>query len=471
MTATIQPTTGLPGLTAAVERYCAQRLFQAGPEVLIVGNPYRRTIGLEDLADRDFARPVTEAGFLEQRHLVVSRILCNAYESSMILLPEGGLGPVKPDFDAFYGENARRLRDAIWPDLERCSFGFLREAAAAPDVRTVEQLRAWFMAEVDAVGSPADGSGNNPEVTAAPLRGTMLAITQCRHAEEAAALYLFQLGLDALTEASAMARNLGGSYGPEQSALFKIFVDEFGYGVHSAKHSTIFRGLLRSIGLHPDVHAYWNFYLTSSLAGTSYFNHVSENHAGMFRYMGAVTYLEWLFAQGFADMGAMLRTVFGDRVDTRYCDEHAHIDVHHGRMTFEHLLLGFARTHGDAVIPDLVRGVEETKVLMRLGDEDFLAQIRWADNLDAHTTPGGATGGGTPRILRPGSPFVTRVYDEDTLLSVHDGDVDVYGWATHRPHRLGRGDALLVPRGRLHGLKAASASATVTAQPAVSPAR
>ncbi|WP_327001618.1 iron-containing redox enzyme family protein [Dactylosporangium sp. NBC_01737] len=449
----------------AVERYCGQRLFQAGPEVVIVGNPYRRTIGLEDLADRDFARPVTEAGFLEHRHLVMSRILCNAYESSMILLPEGSVGPVKADFDAFYGDEARRLRDAVWPDLERCSFGFLRDAAATPPVRTLEELRAWFMAEVNAVGSPADGSGNNPEVTAtAPLRGTMLAITQCRHAEEAAALYLFQLGLDALTEASAMARNLGGSYGPEQSELFKIFIDEFGYGVHSAKHSTIFRGLLRSIGLHPDVHAYWNFYLTSSLAGTSYFNHVSENHAGMFRYMGAVTYLEWLFAQGFADMGTMLRAVFGDRVDTRYCDEHAHIDIHHGRMTFEHLLLGFARVHGDAVIPDLVRGVEETKVMMRLGEEDFLAQIRWADNLDAHTTSGVTADGGETRHLKPDSPFVTRVYDEDTALVVGDGEVDVYAWATQRPHRLRRGDALHVPRGRLHGLKAATASATVTAR-------
>jgi quercetin dioxygenase-like cupin family protein len=40
--------------------------------------------------------------------------------------------------------------------------------------------------------------------------------------------------------------------------------------------------------------------------------------------------------------------------------------------------------------------------------------------------------------------------------------VDVYAWATDHPHRLGTGDVLLVPRGRLHGLKAASPEARLT---------
>src|SRR2546430_5471032 len=104
--------------------------------------------------------------------------------------------------------------------------------------------------------------------------------------------------------------------------------------------------------------------------------------------MAAGTDLEWLFAQGFCDTGAMLRAVYGDRVDTKYCDEHAHIDIHHGRMTYENLLLGFARAHGEAVIPDLVRGIEEIKLLMRLGDADFPAQIGWADPLDEYTKLG-----------------------------------------------------------------------------------
>lgn len=454
-------------LADAIGAYAAHRVFQAGPEVYIDGNPYKRPIGIPSQDDLDFAVPATEAQFLSQRQLVAGRILCNAYESDMILLPAAGLESAKEDFDEFYGDEVRRLRDTIRPDLERYAFGFLADSVRLPPVHTIDELQEYFLNEVSGAGSPVDGTGVNPAVDgAAALTGTMKAITECGHAEEAAALNLVQLALDALTEASAMARNLGGSWGVEQSELFKIFIDEFGYGVYPAKHSTIFKNMLASVGLRTDLHAYWNFYLTSSLVGTNYFNYLTEDHRGMFRYMAAVTYLEWLFAQGFANTGAMLRAVFGDRVDTKYCDEHAHIDIHHGRMTYENLLLGFARTHGEIVIPELVRGIEEIKLLMRLGDEDFLAQIRWADTLAEHTRLGrwmwtSAADDATVASLRPGDPFTTRVYDADRLVAVTEGEVDVYAWATDRPHRLAASDVLLVPRGRLHGLKAASYRAKV----------
>lgn len=454
-------------LAENVAAYASHRVFQSGPELYIDGNPYQRPIGLDELADADFTVPATEADFLSHRQLVAGRILCNAYESDMMLLPEAGLDSAREDFELFYGDEVRRQRDIIRPDLERYAFSFMADSVTMPPVRTIDDLQAWFMAEVSGAGSPVDRDGVNPAVDAvAPLTGTMKAITECTHAEEAAGFHLIQLAIDALTEASAMARNLGGSWGPEQSEMFKIFLDEFGYGVYSAKHSTIFKGMLASIGLRNHVHSYWNFYLTSSLVGTNYFNYLTEDHRGMFRYTAAVTYLEWLFAQGFANTGSMLRAVFGDRVDTKYCDEHAHIDIHHGRMTYENLLLGFARTHGESVIPELVRGIEEIKLLMRLGDEDFLAQIRWADTLEAHTGLGARmiTAGaddGMAVELRPGDPFGTRVFDNDRLIEVTSGEVDVHAWVTDRPHRLGTGDVLLVPHSRLHGLKAASPSARI----------
>ncbi|MEU8798217.1 iron-containing redox enzyme family protein [Spirillospora sp. NPDC048819] len=454
--------------SGALAAYCAQRIFQPGPEVYITGNPFRRPIGPPGAGDRDFSVPATEAEFLGAGQLVAGRVLCNAYESDMILLPPEGLAAAKDDFDLFYGDEVRRLRDTVRPDLERYAFSFLDDAVTVPPVRTLDELQEYFLAEVGGAGAPADASGNNPAVdAAAPVTGTMRAITECRHPEEAAALHLIQLALDALTEASAMARNLGGSYGVEQSELFKIFNDEFGYGVYGAKHSTIFKEMLASVGLRTDVHAYWNFYLTSSLVGVNYFNWLTEDHRGMFRYMAAVTYLEWLFAQGFADTGVMLRAVYGDRVDAKYCDEHAHIDIHHGRMTYENLLLGLARTHGELVIPELVRGIEDTKLLLRLGDADFRAQIAWADTLDDHAEAGAALASSglddaVTSTLRPDSPFCTGVYETDRLVEVTAGEVDVHAWATENPHRLGAGDVLLVPRNRLHGLKAASPEARVT---------
>ncbi|WP_141579605.1 iron-containing redox enzyme family protein [Actinomadura sp. WMMA1423] len=457
-----------PAAASALAAYCSQRIFRPGPEVYIEGNPFRRPIGPPGAGLRDFSVPATEAEFLGAGQLIAGRVLCNAYESDMILLPPAGLASAKDDFGLFYGDEVRALRDAVRPGLERYAYSFLDDAVTVPPVRTLDELQAYFLTEVSGAGAPADMTGSNPAVdAAAEVTGTMRLITECRQPEEAAALHLIQLALDALTEASAMARNLGGSYGVEQSELFKIFNDEFGYGVYGAKHSTIFKEMLASVGLRTDLHAYWNFYLTSSLVGVNYFNWLTEDHRGMFRYMAAVTYLEWLFAQGFADTGAMLRAVYGDRVDAKYCDEHAHIDVHHGRMTYENLLLGLARAHGELVIPELVRGIEDTKLLLRLGDADFRAQIAWADNLDRHTEAGAALASSAlddaeTSMLRPDSPFCTGVYDSDRLVEVTSGEVDVYAWATDHPHRLGTGDVLLVPRGRLHGVKAASPEARVT---------
>ncbi|MCP2335918.1 iron-containing redox enzyme family protein [Actinomadura rupiterrae] len=457
-----------PTTQSDLDEYGALPIFRPGPELYVEANPYRRPLG--ETGKAEFAEPATEAEFLSHRHLIASRILCNVYESEMVLLPEDGVGPVKGDFDQFYGPEVRRLHDAMRPSLERYSFGLL-ERLEAPPVRTVEELEAYFLGEVEGAGAPPDASGNNPAVDAAArLTGSMRAIVECPEPEDAARLNLIQLALDGLTEASAMAGNLAGFYGPEQSELFKVFTDEFGYGVYRAKHSTLFRGMVSSIGLRTDVHAYWNFYLTSSLAGANYFNYLTKNHRGVFRYMGAVSYLEWLFAQGFADMGTMLRTVFGDRADTRYTDEHAHIDIHHGRMTFENLLLGLARRHGEAVVPELVRGIVETKELLRLGDADFQAQIAWASSLDEHTRLGtklasSAADDGTATVLKPGDPFSTRVHDGDRLVEVTGGEAEVHAWATDTPHRLGAGETLLVPAGRLYGLRAAAPRAEVAVRP------
>src|SRR5919199_5982557 len=299
------------------------------------------------------------------------------------------------------------------------------------------------------------------EADAAEAPG-LQAIRRLARPEDGVDMLVIQLALDGLTEASAMARNLGGAYGPEQSELFKIFIDEFGAGVYDAKHSTIFEKLMASRGLKTDVHAYWHFYLTGSMAIINYFNYLTDDHRRFFRYAGALTFAEWTFAKFFTDLAAILRDLFGDAVDTHYCDEHGHIDVHHGRMTFENLLLGLARKHGDEVIPDLVRGVEEIRLLARLTDQEFIRQVTWADALDEHAERGRRLEAGAEleRVeLGPGHPFGTRTFDEPSLVSVESGALDLHSGGENRPFRLGAGEAMLVPAACLHGLRARGPSA------------
>ncbi|MGH9916474.1 MAG: hypothetical protein ACRD63_14445, partial [Pyrinomonadaceae bacterium] len=43
--------------------------------------------------------------------------------------------------------------------------------------------------------------------------------------------------------------------------------------------------------------------------------------------------------------------------------------------------------HGDAVIPDIVRGMEELQLLTALADDDFIAQVAFSGSLDNFKVP------------------------------------------------------------------------------------
>jgi quercetin dioxygenase-like cupin family protein len=436
-------------LADLVAEYASHHLFRNTPDAHVLGNPYRRPLYPETLDGIDFSRPIREGEFSSYGSLVANRILLNFYESESIILPASGLATARKDFEAFYDDELRQTALALRPELERYAFAFLDDAVDVAGTWTTDLLRTHFLRIVE----EADA-----EVTPG-----LQAIRRLGEPRDGVDMLLIQLALDGLTEASAMARNLGGSYGPEQSELFKIFIDEFGAGVFEAKHSTIFEKLIASRGLKTDVHAYWHFYLTGSIAIINYFNYLTDDHRRFFRYAGALTFAEWTFAKFFTDLAAILRDLFGDAVDTHYCDEHGHIDVHHGRMTFENLLLGLARKHGDDVIPDLVRGVEEIRLLARLTDEEFIRQVTWADELPRYAEEGRRPPAAAGAVVEtasvePGHPFGTRTYDEPTVVSVEAGEVELLVGGENPPFPLRAGDAMLVPAGCLHGLRARTRS-------------
>ena len=434
------------GLTEQARAYARSRLSTGEPTVLHGPNPYRRMLVPDAVAEIDFSRPLTADEAAGNRALSAHRLLGTFYEADTVLLPEQGLAELRDDFDLFYSEELRRLRESAISDLERFAYTFLPSEVDVTGAWTVDALDAYFQhaAKAAEVGESA----------------ALVAIEQSRRPEVAADTYLVQLALDGLTEASAMSKNLGGAYGPEQSALFKIFIDEFGYGVYESKHTTIFAKMLRSRSMATHVHAYWNFYLAGPLATNNYYYYLSRDHARFFQYAGAVTYAERVFAPGFVKMIRTYRGIFGEDVDLHYCDEHAHIDEHHGRITREQVLLALAEKHGPSVIPDLIRGIAEAEFLGGWFEADTADQIRWSDAIDRYRELGAAalSSSGEPRrvTLTPDTPFGTRSHDGKTVLRVVEGEADLVTQATGEPDRLAAGDALLVPAGRVYGLRAVS---------------
>lgn len=441
----------LPALTPVldpaewVHRFATAPPYGPVPTPTVQRTPYRRPLDADRLAALQWDRPLTEDRAASDEALMAHRLLMNVYESDTLFLPEDGMAARQQDFAAFYDPATRLAADIARPAVERYAFDFLDTSVQVTGAWDLDAVEAHVTAAIDAAVTAESPVLREIDESPDPARATEIMIAQ--------------MALDGLTEATAMSQNLGGAYGPEQSELFKIFVDEFGYGVFDAKHSTLFGEMARSVGMTAAPHSYWFFYLPTWITSNNYFYSVTTNRLGFFRYVGAMTLLEATFAPWFAAMSRRLKAVYGDAVDTRYCDEHAHIDQHHGRMAVRDLLLPIARKHGPAAMRDLVRGIEETKVLGRLADADLVAQMRW--HPQALPADPERPAEGTP--LAPGDAFDTRVADRDTVLTVLSGAVELHWSPTREPLALPAGAAVVVPRGRLYGLRADRESVVASA--------
>lgn len=432
------PEHAFSSLTEESVRFSRFPQFRPTSDPFIQDNPYHRPMNPERIAGLDWSRPIGEETFASDESLLANRLLMNIYESDALFLPAAGLRRFEDDFNAFYHSDSRLAGERIRPEAERFAFGFLDDSVGVTGQWDEDTLRTHVQHAID--------QANNPGA-----RPVFDAIRASKNPEVAAGTQIVQMALDGLTEATAMSQNLGGAFGPEQSELFKIFVDEFGYGVFPAKHSTLFMELCSSVGMATTSHHYWFFYLPSSIAINNYFYWATRNRAGFFRYIGAMAFLEATFASWFGDLTKVFRDAFGDRVDTRYCDEHAHIDQHHGRMAIEDLLIPLARKHGPIAVKGLLQGVEEIQLLDRLAGADLLAQLNW-DPAVVDAPADGPTG--TVVELDSDSAFDTQVAPAATRLHVLGGEALLHTSATGDPLRVPQGKSVVVPAGRLYGVQA-----------------
>jgi mannose-6-phosphate isomerase-like protein (cupin superfamily) len=410
-------------------------------------NPYRRPVRPQVLRHMDFEQVLGRADILTYSSLAANRLLLNIYESDLVLLPAHGLGAKENDFRLFYAPEIRVHAEMIRPTLERHVFGFLGAEIDVSGTWTKDALAAYFTTLFDTVRS----SDELPLVRA--LRGS----SNPRHA---ALTLLIQLAGDFLSEASAMTRNVLGKFDQAQSELFKIVIDELGYGVHRAKHSTMFERTMSSVGLEPEIHTYWQFYLTSSLLLNNYFHFLCKDHAQLFRYLGALFYVETMFRKICRDIGDCLAQTFGGQADIEYFREHAHIDKHHGEMVLNKVLLPLIDRHGTGIIPDMVRGFEEAKLVGEIADEDFAAQVAWSDNEQAYKALHDrvyanvlAAGERPPvqQFVEPrGELSVTHVHDGDELCHIVSG-VMRFVTGHERSVLLHAGEGTVIERRRLHG--------------------
>ena len=247
---------------------------------------------------------------------------------------------------------------------------------ALSDLRPI--LEAELIAPLAPVGSGDVGA--YVEAMLSEIRGASedaftVFLTGADHQADHYRNFLVQSSPDLLAEASASALGIVGEYGEPQSALFRILIDEFGYGAHGKKHSVLYRATMRSFGLDDAYNGYWPWFDTEALALHNAIHWLFQNPRNFFGQVGFLLYAETAYQRSTQAHHRYLREFHPD-ADARYFGEHAHIDLHHTRMVIDEAVTPLVARFGDDVGSEIIAGAEFTKAAFARAGEHLLGVSR-----------------------------------------------------------------------------------------------
>jgi len=332
-------------------------------ENLKSSNPYVRPINKDCVLSTDFSIPVNIDNLLSEKNHILHKLLFTIYEQDLLFLNFTD-ETAFPYFKSFYDPQFVSYGKALKPTLEYLAFNFLQNE--------IEIIGDWDKASTIKYLSE---SIDQEEKESSKI---CYSINSAKNPILAAQVLLIQMTPDFISEASAMARTLPGSFGIEQAELMKIFIDEYGYGVYSAKHSTLFEKVMVSVGLNPAIHHYYNDYLTTSLMLVNYYHYISSNKLEWFRYMGALYYTEAIVPHLYKQLNATFKKHL-THANTDYFQEHIHIDRYHRCMVLDKIISSSITKYGDHIIDDILSGFEALRMLQRIADDDVIKHIQFFD--------------------------------------------------------------------------------------------
>ena len=314
--------------------------------------------------------------------------LMRAYQARYIVLPPVPAGgSIISELNRRYDPAELARLEAIRPTLERALISPHADRAisafAAADV----------MAYAEALLPRLRAEPENPFTT-------FLRTTPGRDAHYRD--FLLQSSADLLAEASASAFGVIGAFGAPQSALFRILIDEFGYGAHDRKHSVLYQAVMRDFGLCDAYGAYAPLFDTVSLELHNTVHWLFQNPRNVFLQAGFLLFAETAYQRSTADHFRYLRQFHPD-ADARYFAEHAHIDVHHTRMVIDDVAGAYVARFGAEAGAEIVAGAELTRATFARAGAHLVA----VSQAFAHAVAAGEASYAAPQVPSPGSPGIT----------------------------------------------------------------
>jgi hypothetical protein len=297
---------------------------------------------------------------------VKHQTLMRCYQARYVLLPSeapagGLLGPMQRHYDP------ARLQalDAVRPALEAELIAPLAGAGTG----------ASAAGYIEAMLADIRDAGENPFTA-------WLATTEQR--DNHYRNFLVQSSPDLLAEASASALGVVGEFGEPQSALFRILIDEFGYGSYPKKHSILYRAAMRGFGLDDEYNGYWPLFDTEALRLHNVIHWLFQNPRNLFRQVGFLLHAEAAYQRSTQSHYRYLSR-FNPTVDARYFGEHAHIDLHHSRMIIDEVVGPLVARFGEAVGAEVIVGAELTRAAFARAGDHLLAVSQTFEAADGVT--------------------------------------------------------------------------------------
>nr|WP_042187314.1 hypothetical protein [Kibdelosporangium sp. MJ126-NF4]CEL17991.1 Putative non-ribosomal peptide synthetase [Kibdelosporangium sp. MJ126-NF4]CTQ90781.1 Putative non-ribosomal peptide synthetase [Kibdelosporangium sp. MJ126-NF4] len=440
------------GPTDIVRRYAGNSPFRAAEahELVNENNPFRRSVRPDDLDWLDYGGKFDRADVLLLSGLLGHRMLRNIYDADLLFLPTGGARtPSGTDGNAFYTNENRVRGHQAGVVLENHLFSFLpgerRDHSESTVVSAVDHVGALFAERLDRPGRVF-------EVAAA-----------CRNRSEALTFALLQLTATTPAANAAVARNLVGDYDTVHPGLRGLLLADYSAWAASAE---AYRTMLGGCGLLGEPTAYWQFYLSSSLARGNHLHLVSRSHERFGEFLGAWVYKRLDEAVTSAAYGQLVSDVFG--ADPAYFTGLGTDATELGELV-KALLTPLADRFGPDIVRSFDNGFDDAHTLAGIWDEDLAVQLDWADRLDEYKEKAEKLHYKleSEKIEVDLETFVesseetstTHVHDDHRLVVIEVGQMHFWN-NVGKMIPMTEGDKLLIPATRLHGSVVLSGSCT-----------
>ncbi len=288
---------------------------------------------------------------------VRNQALMRSYQGRFVLLPDDSTASVVSQMQRYYDPAGLMRLDSHRAALEASLIGPMSEQVT--HAATGQSCTDYVQGMLEGVQS-------------APPGDFLLWLDGLPDREHYYRNFLIQSSTDLLAEASASALGVIGEYGPPQSALFRILIDEFGYGVHDKKHSVLYRKTLRGFGLSEHYNGYWPLFDTPAISLHNVIHSLFHSPRNFFRQIGFLLFAETSYQRSTGDHYRYLRK-HHPTVDATYFGEHAHIDIHHSVMVVNEVVLPLVSRFGEEVGHEIILGAEVTRAAFGLADRHLLA--------------------------------------------------------------------------------------------------